>query len=151
MLDEFTGLKSTFFAAETGCVGDEFTPGDERVGTFVSGAGISGLPVMRSSTYVMPYLLTYATAGRETCFVTVLVTFLYLTLPWTLTLTFEVTFVLTAKVPWNMTPLFGKSESQRSWCAVWKYHFMLPVFRSSPTIESVYRLLPGQRVFHGSG
>src|SRR4051794_31762980 len=99
MLLLLTGLNRTFCVEGIGCVGHEFTPGDELVGTFVSLTGSSGLPVMRSRTNVMPYLFTYATA----CF-------------WTLT-TFLPCFTL--KVPLKRTPLFGRSESQRSWCAVW--------------------------------
>src|SRR5262249_1331555 len=114
MLSLLTGLKRTFFAAGIGCVGQTFTPGElGSVGTFVSLTGSSGLPVCRSRTNVMPYLLTYATAGRVTVF------------PFTL------------NFPVNVTPLFGRSESHRSWCAVWKYHFIAPVRRSRATIESV--------------
>ena len=90
MLSLFTGLNSTFFAAGIGCVGHEFTPAALLTGTLVSLIGSSGLPVMRSSTNVMPYLLTYATAGR-----------------WTV-------LPLTLNEPVNVTPLFGRSESHRS-------------------------------------
>src|SRR3954471_6321763 len=98
MLLLFTGLNSTFFAAGIGCVGHEFTPGAALTGTFVSLIGRSGLPGMRSSENVMPYLFTYATAGRWTFLITVRVT--VLTLPWTFTR--AVVFVLTLKSPVNM-------------------------------------------------
>src|SRR3954466_74207 len=115
MLLLFTGLNSTFFAVGIGCVGHEFTPGALLVGTFVSLTGRSGLPVTRSRTNVMPYLLTNATAGRWTDLTVVFVTVLNLPL----TLTRALAVVLTLNVPLKSTPLFGRSESHRSWCAVW--------------------------------
>src|SRR5437868_25455 len=52
------GLNRTFCVAGTGCVGQVLTPGDFNCGTGTSLTGISGLPVTRSSTNVMPTLLT---------------------------------------------------------------------------------------------
>src|SRR6478672_3536183 len=93
------GLNRTFCVAGTGCVGQVLTPSALLCGTGVSLTGMSGLPVSRSSTNVMPTLFTYATAGRVTV------------LP------------LTLNFPVKRTPLFGRSESHRSWCTCWKYHF----------------------------
>src|SRR4051812_50102123 len=59
-----TGLNSTFWVAGTGCVGQVLTPSEWFCGTGVSLTGISGLPVTRSITNVMPTLVTEATAGR---------------------------------------------------------------------------------------
>src|SRR4051794_21384383 len=107
-------LKSTLSALGTGCVGQLFTSGALLTGTFTSSIGSSGLPVSRSRMNVMPCLFTKATPGRVfvTFFVTVLVflTSLPLTFTWIVTLT----FVGTAYLPSNMTPLFGRSLSQRS-------------------------------------
>src|ERR1700747_2232363 len=75
----------------------------------------------------MPTLLTYATAGRVT------------------------SFLPTLNLPVNSTPLFGRSESHMSWWTCWKYHFILPVWRSSATIEHVYRFSPAPREFRGAG
>ena len=77
----FCLLKSTLSADETGWVGQVFTSGALLCGTFTSVTGISGLPVSRSRTNVIPYLLTNATAGLTT--VWNLVTFFVL--PFTLT------------------------------------------------------------------
>src|SRR6266849_9373937 len=52
------GLKRTFCVAGTGWVGEELTPSDVNCGTGTSLTGMSGLPVKRSSTNVMPTLLT---------------------------------------------------------------------------------------------
>ena len=52
------GLNRTFCVAGTGCVGQVLMPGSLSCGTGVSLTGISGLPVTRSSTKVMPTLLT---------------------------------------------------------------------------------------------
>src|SRR3954447_19473250 len=103
MLSLLTGLNRTFFAAGIGCVGHELTPGAVLTGTLVSLIGRSGLPVTRSRTNVMPYLLTNETAGRSTDLTVVRVTILVL--PCTLTLTLLV--VLTLYVPLKRTPLFG--------------------------------------------
>src|SRR5207248_985538 len=90
------GLNNTFCVAGTGCVGQELTSWEVSTGTLVSFQGSSGLPVIRSMTQVIPTLFTNATAGRTTF------------LP------------PTVKVPSNMTPLFGRSESHRSWWTCWK-------------------------------
>src|SRR4051812_40478302 len=116
-------LNSTLSANGTGCVGQLFTSGAVLTGTFTSGIGSSGLPVSRSRMNVMPSLFTKATAGRVfvTCFVTVFFTVRVTNLPFTLTrfLTLTTTLVGTLYLPSNMTPLFGRSESQRSWWATW--------------------------------
>jgi len=44
----------------------------------------------------------------------------------------------------NRTTGLAESKSQMSWWTCWKYHFMCPVFRSSATIDAVYRFLPGR-------
>src|SRR6266852_3133666 len=89
------GLNRTFCVAGTGCVGQVLTPSEWFCGTGTSLTGMSGLPVRRSSTNVMPTLLTYATAGCLT----------------------------PLNLASNKTPLFGRSESHRSWWTCWKYHF----------------------------
>src|SRR5580765_4044589 len=120
-------LNSTLSAIGIGCVGQLFTSGSVLTGTFTSGIGSSGLPVSRSRMKVMPCLFTKATAGRvlRTSFVrlTFFVLMTVLSLPCTLMrflyLTFTVTLVGTLYLPSNATPLFGRSESQRSWWVVW--------------------------------
>ena len=36
----------------------------------------------------------------------------------------------------------ARSQSQMSWCSVWKCHLSSPVFMSSPSIELVNRFMP---------
>ena len=87
---------STLSAIGIGWVGHVFTSSAVLCGTLTSGIGSSGLPVSRSRMNVIPYLFTNATPGRvhhlalDAC-------------TW----------------PLNMTPLFGRSESHRSWWVVW--------------------------------
>src|SRR5258707_8884941 len=52
------GLNRTFCVAGTGCVGQVFTLSALLCGTGTSFHGRSDLPVMRSSTQVMPTLFT---------------------------------------------------------------------------------------------
>src|SRR3979490_1479558 len=52
------GLNRTFCVAGTGCVGQVLTPSEWFCGALTSFRGRSGLPVSRSSTQVMPTLLT---------------------------------------------------------------------------------------------
>src|SRR3979490_1822703 len=85
------GLNRTFCVAGTGCVGQVLTPSAWLCGTGTSLTGMSGLPVTGPITRGMSPLFTESTAGRVT------------SLPFTLNL------------PSNMTPLFGRSESHRSW------------------------------------
>ena len=86
---------STLSAIGIGWVGHVFTSSAVLCGTLTSGIGSSGLPVSRSRMNVIPYLFTNATPGRDT----ILPLRLYLAV--------------------NMTPLFGRSESHRSWWVVW--------------------------------
>src|SRR5262249_12344704 len=97
-----------------GCVGAYHSPGTLPFATGRSSIGHTGLPVTRSNTYRNPCLVGTATAA-------------------------------TARPPTEISARIGADEmsmSHSGWCTTWKGHFRSPVFKSTHTRLSPYRLLP---------
>ena len=97
-----------------GCVGEANSPSTRDGGTGRSSIGKSDAPVLRSSTNVSPYFVTWATASTRR----------------------------PSRVTVTRVGGAGKSQSQMSCFTPWKCHRRLPVRASSASTQSENRLSP---------